>query len=269
MTARATLRVHVARLVAPVAVAASLLAFLAAALAGVLGRTTVAVAALSAGAGLAVAGFAVVARRLLRLAVKPAAMPDASGLVERLALRSLAGEAKRSRVALRRLAEEAGSGVRLALAQRLPRETDGFPGADRGLLVAILGLAPQRVVLAGGAHELAAHTEALADLAPSLTVLALPAPEHHGAFFGQLADEGRDRNAPIPVVAATGADALADFLRDGGARHLLERHHVDHMLVLAPSSARSVLRGLELGALRVVPVGAAALLVSWTRSVEP
>jgi len=143
---------------------------------------------------------------------------------------------------------------------------NGYREVDRGLIVAILGLAPQRVILAGTPDEITTHTQVLAEVSPATTVLALPAAELRGAFLDQLAAEGRSRKAPTPVLAALTESALRDLVWGETAELVMERWRVDEFLVLASPEHRAAVRDAPPTAtVRATVVGSAAIIVAALR----
>jgi hypothetical protein len=215
------------------------------------------------GMGLGVAGLALAALQSVRIARDTRARVDAAlteGTLARLVLRSVVAEVGTTNRLVKRLSAAAESGLRLA-ASGAP--TAGQVDVDRGLLTAILGLAPQRAILAGSAVEVAAYVAALGDVSPTTTLLTLPAAEHQGMLFERLAAEGRSRRASAPVIVAIGEAAVREVLWTDTALIALERLRVEELLVLSSTGPRGAARGAPDDAgVRVTPVGPFAVIVA-------
>ena len=222
-----------------------------------------AAAAAYLGVGLGVAGLALAALQSVRIARDTRARVDSArteSTVTRLAVRSVVTEVSATNRLVKRLATAAESSGRLS---QIAGALDAPPGVDPGLVAAVLGLAPQRAILAGNDDEVAAYEATLAEASPRTTLLRLPAPEHQGMFFERLAAEGRSRRAPAPVIVALGEESLRAVLRTDTAPIALERLRVDELLVLASTEHRSALRGAPAeGGIRATPVGPFAIIVA-------
>jgi hypothetical protein len=241
---------------------AGLLALIAAAAVALLSGE-VAAAAAYLGVGLALAGLALAVLQSVRIARDTRTRLDgalAEGTLARLALRSVVAEVGTTNRLVKRLSAAGESGLRLAAGGA---STAGQDGVDRGLLTAILGLAPQRAILAGSDVEVAPYVAALAEVSPTTTLLTLPAVEHQGMFFDRLAAEGRSRRAPAPVIVAIGETAVREVLWTDTAMVALERLRVDELLVLSSTGPGGATRGAPVEAgVRVTPVGPFAIIVA-------
>jgi hypothetical protein len=223
-----------------------------------------AAAAAYLGVGLGVAGLALAALQSVRIARDTRARVDTAlteGRLARLAIRSVVGEVGATNRLVKRLSAAGESGLRLAHSGGAALAA-GQAGVDRGLLTAILGLAPQRAIIAGADDAVAAYSAAMAEASPTTKLLTLPAPEHQGMFFERLAAEGRSRRAPAPVIVAIGETAVHEVLWTDTAMIALERLRVDELLVLSSTGPRAARGAPDDAGVRVTPVGPFAVIVA-------